>query len=1268
VVVHNVACNGDATGELLVIPDFGTDPYTYVWNTGETTPNAVTLIAGNYSVTVTDALAANQVYNYFLPDPPLLTITLLTQTDVLCAGATTGVIDVTIAGGTGAYLYNWSNGAVSQDISNIPAGTYTLVVTDENNCSAIANYTITEPLLPLESTITSMNVACNGDATGAVTVNPTGGTGPYSYSWNTGAITQTINGLVAGNYSVTVTDANFCTTTASVIITQPTSPIQATLVQTNVSCFAGNDGTVTITNASGGIGALTYLWSTGAVTSNITNLIAGNYLVTVTDANSCQFVGSVNITEPTVLHVSLVAQTNVLCFGSSTGAINVNVVGGTLPYLYNWSNGAVSQDISNIPAGTYTLIASDANGCTATITRVITQPAIVVSLTTTSTNVTCFGGSDGAITATGIGGTGALTYLWSTGAVTSTINGLVAGNYSVTVTDANSCTAVANITISEPLFPIQLTLVQNNIFCAGATTGSVSIVDISGENGPVTYLWSTGATTPTITNLIAGNYSVTVTDANSCTAIASVVITEPLVISIVPTIIPSDCDGHNNGAISLVVNGGIAPYVFSWHEVNFDSTYVSQNLSNVRGGIYALMITDANGCMYVDTLIIPNTTTVSATIVPTPYVCNGDQGSVNITAPGAGIGVYYMYAWSSTYTNGSFITNDSVFTYSPAFVAGTYAITVTDPSGCALYYDSLVNQSSAPLVVNYTVTHNTCYENTAGSIQLSSSGGDPMPGYHITWIGPSGFTSTAFSIGGLAVGDYNYTVIDDSVCLVRGTIRIEPLLPIQGYITSNDVLCSGGNTGSVEAFFSGGTGPLEYIWSNGTTTPFITHVSVGTYTLTVTDSVGCLVVDSVIISQPNSIGVSLDSIQNISCYDYSNGAIWLTTTGGTGSLEYTWLHDGILFSQVTEDIVTIPAGTYTVTVFDSIGCFVTVNFTVTQPVQTLFVDSVYVVSCNNGSDGYWQIEPIGLDFPYVAIFSTGDTISTDTVSVPFIGGLSAGNYSVTFMSVLGCTWTFTLALEQPLPMTVGTVNIVPVVCYGDSTGSVTLDNVYGGTGPYRFLWNTGDSIQNIATIPSGMYTVIITDNLGCNIFQTYQVEQPYEPIKFFPTITSTVCQQSEDGQVILYADDIYWSPFYNLFYLYDSVGVLVDSVSSGEPITNLPSGHYLGIIINEYGCTVTDSLYVDKGIEDCIVIPNLVTLNDDGYNDVFKVQGGCEYDSFHVEIFTDQGSSVFYSEDCTFIWDPQDNYAYANTVYYYYIAITERGKLYEFKSSINIQK
>ena len=1190
-VDNPILCNGDATGQLTVAPGFGVGPYTYLWSTGAVTNTITNLSAGLYSVSVTDAMSISVVYSQNLPDPPPLTVSIV-STNVSCNGGNNGTAVASGVGGTGVLTYTWSNGSGTSNTINLTAGNYTVTVTDGNGCTATDNVTITEPPLPITVIASRTDVLCTGASTGAASVISFGGTGAHTYQWNTGATTSAITNVPAGNYQVTVTDANGCIQIQTIVIVEPAFAVSVSTVSTNVSCFGGNNGTITATG-SGGVPSLNYLWA------------------------------------PT---------------------------------------GEITPTISNLPAGTYTLTVTDANGCTTSTSVIITQPLLPLQVTITSTNINCFGFSDGTATANASGGSAPYSYAWSNGGVTATIINLPAGTYTVTVTDGNACTTTASVIITGPSTPIHVhTTVLNNVTCNGGNDGSVSATASGGVGNIYTYAWSNGSTLQTLTDLPMGVYTVTVTDLNGCTITASVAVSEPLAITMVPTITPSSCDGHNDGAISIVVGGGVFPYTFLWHEINFDSTYTTQNLVNVRGGTYALLITDANGCVYIDTLVIPNLVTIPFTATLVPYVCNGATGSVTVQATNAAPGVYFTYSWSSLYNTGSFTSNDSVFSATTSFIAGTYTITITDnATGCSAYYTFTINQSATPLVVNEVVTNNICYGDHNGSIAISASGGNPMPGYHITWTGPGGFTSTAFTITGLAVGDYTYTVSDDSVCSVTGTIRIEPLMPLQGYVISENVLCNATTTGHAEAFYSGGTGPLSYQWSNGATTPYMTGVGFGTYTLTVTDSVGCSITASATITQPPAITITLDSLNNIHCNGGNDGAIYITTGGGKGPLQYTWLHNGNVFA-VTEDIINVPAGVYQITVMDSVGCFAQMSFTLTQPAPTIIKDSVNVIYCNNGSTGSWYITITGPNAPYTVIFSTGDTISTDTVPVPFISGLSAGNYSVTIISSTGCDTTFTLVLQQPLPITVGTVNIVPVICKGDNTGSIILDAVHGGTGPYTFLWNNGMTTSTITNIPAGMYNVTITDALGCIIYETYEVEEPYEWIKFFPTITSTSCQQSDDGQVVLHTEDIYWSPFINTFYLYDSLGVLVDSVSPGQAIGNLPSGFYVGILINQYGCSATDSLYVGKGPDDCILIPNLVTANGDGYNDVFAVQGGCEFQEFLVKIFTDWGEKVFESSDCNFTWNPLDNKAAANTVYYYYIRVAENGKEYIFKSSIDIK-
>lgn len=1048
------------------------------------------------------------------------------------------------------------------------------------------------------------------------------------------------------------------------------STAQMVVIQ-DLKCAGDSSGSVLII-PDFGAPPYSYLWSTGDLTPDISNLSTGTYSVTVTDTLLVSHAYSITLSEPPQVVITTDSVENIDCWGMMTGAIHVSVAGGTLPYSYTWVRDGFffsnSEDIVNIPAGNYNLIVSDANGCIESAVFSVSEPSSHVQVSVVSTNVTCFGGNSGSAVASASGGSGNLNYLWSTSEITPDISGLTAGFYSVTVTDSLFCEAAANIEILQPDFPIQITLVQTDVLCFGDSTGSIEVVHVSGANGPVAFQWSNGGNTNLIENLISGNYSVTVTDNNLCSAVSATFISQSPQITAIPTITPSTCDGHNNGAISLSVAGGMMPYSFLWQEPNFDSTYTTQNLSNIRGGDYLLSITDMYGCQYFDTLNVPNLGIVPVNIIPATYVCNGLQGAVSINAPEADSAYYFNYSWNSAYNTGSFNTNDSVFTTSTSFLAGSYTITVTNnQTGCAHYFDFTINQSETPLTVGEVVHHNTCYGNTNGSIQLIPSGGDPLPAYQVTWSGPNGFTSNAFSISGLAVGDYHYSVSDDMACVVNGTVRIEPVAPLQGYVTSVSVDCFGSNTGTAQAIFSGGTGFLDYSWSNGGTTQIINSLTAGTYYVTVTDSLGCQIIDSTTISQPSGIFISTDSIIDVSCFGFTDGNIFLTTGGGTGTLDYSWLHNGNIFPQVTEDILNIPAGNYQITVTDSLGCNISEIFNINQPLETVFTESVHFISCNNGADGFWEITPVGFDHPYIGIFSTGDTISTDTIPSFLVTGLSAGHYECVITSVLGCEWILSLYLEQPLPITVGLADIRNVICKGDSTGSITLDAVHGGTAPYTYTWNNGMTTNPVSGLPAGIYNATITDSKGCNIHETYEINEPYEWIKYFPTVMNTSCIQSEDGMVILYPEDIYWSPFSNTFFLYDSLGFLVDSAAPGVAITDLPAGQYISFLISEYGCIANDTLYVGAGKEDCILIPNLVTPNGDGYNDVFKVKGGCFYDELFIQIFTDWGAKVFESSDCNFEWNPLENNAAANTVYFYYIRVTEKSKIYEFKSSIDIK-
>jgi hypothetical protein len=439
--------------------------------------------------------------------------------------------------------------------------TVTLTVTDGSGKTASCSIQVTVPA-PLTASATSTDVTCFGDSDGTATVSAAGGTAPYTYLWSNTETTSSLTGLDPGTYIVTVTDANGCSATASATITEP-DELTLSTSHTDINCNGDFNGTATVTPA-GGTAPYSYLWSANAgnqTGSTAIALGAGTYMVTVTDDNGCSATTGVTIMGANALSISL-SVTNITCNGLTDGAATATVTGGTGPYDFLWSNmtaddGVFSSTINNLAAGTYTVTVTDKNGCIISSSLTITQPAVLTASISGQTNVTCNGGSDGSATAAGAGGTPDYSYQWPASAgsqTTATATGLSAGTYSVTVTDDNGCTAIVSVTITQP-GAISLVTSKSDPTCHGYTDGIVG-VSASGGVPAYTFLWSNGATTPTQSGLGAGTYDVTVTDAAGCTAIASVMLDDPAMITISGVVTDVLCHGAATGEIDLTIGGG----------------------------------------------------------------------------------------------------------------------------------------------------------------------------------------------------------------------------------------------------------------------------------------------------------------------------------------------------------------------------------------------------------------------------------------------------------------------------------------------------------------------------------------------------------------------------------------------------------------------------------------------------------------------------------------------------------------------------------------
>ena len=668
----NINCNGGNDGTATANPSGGTAPYTYSWSDGQTSATATGLVAGTYTVTVTDTNGCIQTASVTLTEPaaPIALATTLSTSitggfNINCNGGTDGTATVNPSGGTAPYTFAWSDGQTTQTATGLSAGNITVVVTDANGCVDSVTIGLTEPAAPISlatSLSTSLtggfNINCNGGTDGTATVTPSGGTAPYTYAWSDGQNTQTATGLSAGNISVVVTDANGCTDSVTVGLTEPAAPISLTTTLStsitggfNINCNGGNDGTATV-NPAGGTAPYTYLWSDGQNTQTATGLTAGNYTVVVTDANGCTDNIAVVLTEPAAalsltpgLSSSITGGFNINCNGGTDGTATATPAGGTAPYTYAWSNGQTADTATGLAAGTYTVVVTDANGCADSLTVTLTEPPTPISIVVTTVDATGAGLSNGSATANPSGGTGPYTYAWSDGQNTATATGLAAGTYTVVVTDANGCSDSSTALIGEPSALVLATNSTTNILCFGDLTGAIDI-NVAGAVPPYTYDWQQGGTsfaaTQDVSGLAAGTYTVDVTDFNGNTAAATFTLTQPAApIAIVPTLSTSttggfniNCNGGSDGAISLAVTGGTGAYTYTWTRGG-TAVGSTQNLTGLIAGTYIVTVTDANGCSEQDTITL---TEPAAPLALATTLSTSITGGFNINCNGGSDG------------------------------------------------------------------------------------------------------------------------------------------------------------------------------------------------------------------------------------------------------------------------------------------------------------------------------------------------------------------------------------------------------------------------------------------------------------------------------------------------------------------------------------------------------------------------------------------------------------------------------------------------------
>ena len=719
--------------------------YTYLWTTTvvnsglvPTDKDQTALKAGTYNVIVTDANSCIGVAEFIVTEPNTLAIDLNTITHVTCNGSSDGAIDISVSGGVTPYTYAWSiNGAVianTKDLSGVSGGIYTITVTDANGARSSESYKIKElPAIVVSADITPVSTV--GGSDGAINLTVQGGSGSYSYLWNNGTTTEDISGLTAGNYTVIIKDGAGCTMTATFTVIEPgPGGIVVTGVVTGITCNGGNNGAIDLT-VTGGTAPYTFVWSNGETTEDISGLTAGNYTVTVRDFNGNEVINTFGLVEPSAVELN-VSIDNVSVSGGNDGAIDLTVTGGTAPYTYLWSNNATTEDISNLTAGIYEVTVTDANGCKSWASYTVFQPGGVILIAVDDIkHVTCNGSMNGAIAISVSGGTAPYTYSWSDGtsviANTEDLSNISGGTYTVTVTDVNNNVKSRTFLINE--YPA-LALMANikDVSINGGTDGAIDLI-VMGGKAPFVYAWSNGAITQDISNLAAGSYTVSVTDANMCSVEATFVVEAPEAMDLTVELLNVSCNGLADGTIDLTVIGGLAPFTYLWATTVVDSGLVpgDQDQTGLKAGTYNVSVTDVNGATIEGSykLTEPDVIVISEVTFTEPTCPSLNDGTITITATGTDL--EYSIDNGVTYQDAN-IFND--------LIGGTYLVVVRVKTSttCSEEYGTEVVLTE-PLCAELKVT------------KTQTSGPNPVTGLEQTL----GYTITLENIGLVDLTDVN---------------------------------------------------------------------------------------------------------------------------------------------------------------------------------------------------------------------------------------------------------------------------------------------------------------------------------------------------------------------------------------------------------------------------------------------------------------------------------------------------------------------------------
>ena len=1003
--------------------------------------------------------AANQAFLNSLNNScvPIPVLSIAPSASVNAQCGCNGSASVSASGSIPGYTYIWTptppSGQGTATASGLCPGTYKCVVTSFIGCKDSLQFTVSGSVA-IDASVVGTNVLCFGDSSSTASASFNGGNGGVTFSWSpapgTGQGTGNVSGLTAQSYTITVSDAANCSDTAIFTPVQPPE-LQITFSITPVSCFGFSDGSVNIT-VSGGVPAYSFLWSNGAATEDISNLLAGQFALTAFDANNCVIRDTFAVTEPTLLSATI-NSSPVICKGDSTGSASVSVNGGTSAYSFVWQPyGSVDSVSQNLIAGNYTCTVIDVNSCSTSVSATITEPSLLTASVST-VGAPC-SGNGGSASVNANGGVPGYSYLWlPVNDTASTALSLTAGIYTVIVTDANACadTLTANVqNIDGPTVSVSAT---GSVTCFGLSNGS-ALADTSGGAAPLSVVWTPlGGTQVSADSLSAGTYTITVSDANGCIAVSSTTVIEPPLLTTTISGVDVLCNGQAEGVASVQANGGIGNYQYAWLPAGGSFSQAD----SLFAGTYSVVVMDANSCADTAQVTIQEPSALIISLTATATTCGESNGLVQAQVIGGISG--YQYLWNPGGATSSALTS---------VTAGTYTCTVADANNCTITQTILVPASS-PASASISSTSNvSCFGLSDGSAAVSASGVAPVS---YSWIPLGGNAST---VSNLTAGTYFCIVTDSTNCVDSVQVNITEPSDISIASSFTNAACFNQSSGLAVVQASGGTPLYSFNWiPSGGTFALATNLGAGTYTCVVTDANSCKDSISLTISEPSQLSLSL-SATLINCYNPST-TITSSASGGTPNYSYQWQPAG-----TGSNPSGLSAGTYTLSLTDSLGCNITQ--TISVPTDTaspnINAGSDDTLSCLPGSSLSLSGTTTNFGATYTWVGPNGFTAALPN---PFINQPGTYTFSV-FNPANGCSASDSVVISQ-LPGPIAVISANPPT--GVAPLSVGFNSA--GSGAVSYVWNFGNGTTSSSVADSSLYTLpgaytatlVVSDALGC---------------------------------------------------------------------------------------------------------------------------------------------------------------------------------------------